>query len=274
MLLVLLLTLLDGSQVTVKAPETTEFELVTAYGTLKVPAKALCEVTFGAHADNPSEFTAHVANLKSTEWKQRQAATVFLRTNSRAAYPFLLPLKTDPDHEVATRAKQLLDDYPDPPPTKDVLLLVDGSKLIGVLRTKEVAGENECLGTLAVKLSQIKTLTVRMRPRKISIEHAKGWQAIGYTSGAIKIKATGQVDLWPQGPGQYVCGPAGYNASNTTGHPNSFPFGALIGRIGQREFLVGDNWKGELERGTLELRINNSAWPGSVPQGAFEVSVE
>ena len=59
----------------------------------------------------------------------------------------------------------------------------------------------------------------------------------------LVISGDGQVDLWPQGPGQYVATPKGYN---TAGKGGTFMAGSLVGRVGEngRVFPIGDRYEG------------------------------
>ena len=69
----------------------------------------------------------------------------------------------------------------------------------------------------------------------------------------VKIEADGQVDLWPQGAGQYLAAPKGYNTAGKGGH---FMAGALVGRIGEKgkAFYVGEHYDATaVEEGRLQL---------------------
>jgi hypothetical protein len=74
------------------------------------------------------------------------------------------------------------------------------------------------------------------------------------------IKSEGQVDLWPQGPGQYLATPKGYT---TAGKGGTHMAGTLLGRITAtgKIFVIGDNYEATPEQeGNLFLHIVPSPW--------------
>jgi hypothetical protein len=81
---------------------------------------------------------------------------------------------------------------------------------------------------------------------------------------------SGQVDLWPQTPGQYMTGPAGYEA----GRPGHLP-GMLLGKIGEngKVFVIGERYDGTPgQDGKLFLHIVPSPW-GNPSTGGYAVRV-
>jgi hypothetical protein len=86
------------------------------------------------------------------------------------------------------------------------------------------------------------------------------------------VNAEGQIDLWPQGPGQYMAAPKGFN---TTGKGGNFLAGALVGRVGEngKSFLIGERYEGSpSEEGKLYLHIVPSPW-NNASTGNFRVRV-
>ncbi len=125
-------------------------------------------------------------------------------------------------------------------------------------------------GNKPVKFSDLKSLyTGHGREYKIELDALKygsdtnQWLETGVMirpNTRLQITADGQVDLWPQQPGQYMVGPKGYT---TAGKGGIFMAGALIGRIGSlgKAFLVGENCEcAPSEEGTLYLQIVASPW--------------
>ena len=57
------------------------------------------------------------------------------------------------------------------------------------------------------------------------------------------VSGEGQVDLWPQGPGQYMTTPKGYT---TAGKGSSHMAGSLVGRVGEngKIFFIGERYEG------------------------------
>src|SRR5262249_41740691 len=101
------------------------------------------------------------------------------------------------------------------------------------------------------------------------------WFDTGITVDAtlrVMLTSEGQVDLWPQGPGQYLASPKGFN---TTGKGGMFLAGALIGRVGERgkAFVIGERYEGTSgEEGRLYLQIVASPW-NNASAGTYRVRV-
>ena len=88
----------------------------------------------------------------------------------------------------------------------------------------------------------------------------------------LTIVANGQVDLWPQGPGQYLSVPKGYPQAGKRGAHFS---GTLLGRIGEtgEVFVVGDRYQATPGReGKLYLQIVPNPW-NSDSSGGYQVKV-
>lgn len=89
--------------------------------------------------------------------------------------------------------------------------------------------------------------------------------SIEVTSGQqLEVTASGQVDQWPQTPGQYMAGPDGNEIGNgqRLGAAASFP-GKLMGRIGANgtPFPIGASYNRKaVDNGKLYLRIGASPW--------------
>ena len=86
----------------------------------------------------------------------------------------------------------------------------------------------------------------------------------------VKITALGMIDLWPQGPGQFMTGPKGYSQA---GRGSQFPAGTLVAKTDSREWVVGDSWEGTIEQtGSLKLWIVPGPWD-CPSQGNYAVKV-
>ena len=91
--------------------------------------------------------------------------------------------------------------------------------------------------------------------------------AIEVTAGQeLEITASGQIDLWPMQPGQYMTGPAGSGGAPVVGANPAAQrgfSGQPIGRIGPNgdPFVIGASYKGKAAAsGKLYLRIAPSQW--------------
>ena len=270
MLVILLVTLLDGSAVNLKVPAATVLQFQTKHGQLSIPLGEVRECAVGVHVDTPEEYAGHAKALGDEKYGSRDEAMKFLKNHSRGAYRYLAPLKTSKDPEVARRVELLLKEYREFPIVEDKVSWA-GSAVAGDITTPSLVGESACLGKLSIPFSQIKSILARMPAAKITIAGSDGWKEVGYViDGQLAIKASGEVDLWPQGGGQHVTGPDGYNQVSGT-----YPAGALIGRVGTKTFLVGrDFHTNNMDRGKLELRINGSPWQNCTPSGEYTVEVE
>ena len=123
------------------------------------------------------------------------------------------------------------------------------------------------------------------------------WLATGVqvdTYRGLRITATGQVDQWPQQPGQYLCGPDGVGAGNGGANNiwgnvqwgNVQPIrnqvwvgggggGALLGRIGENgaTFVIGSQaTRSPKTAGQLYLQIAPSPW-NCPSTGAYRVTI-
>jgi hypothetical protein len=138
-------------------------------------------------------------------------------------------------------------------------------------------------GDLSLRLSDLRTLFVRgaSGANELVVDAAKygsagdQWLDSGVVvdpSQRLLIVGEGQIDLWPQGPGQYVTGPKGYS---TAGKGGNFMAGALIAKIGEhgKAFAVGDRYEGApAEEGKVFLQIVPSPW-NNASSGTFRVRI-
>jgi hypothetical protein len=105
--------------------------------------------------------------------------------------------------------------------------------------------------------------------------------AIEVSSGQqLEVSATGRVDQWPQGPGQYMVGPEGQNTGGIRpvvgGGVAVGLSGQVVGRIGPSgtPFAIGASYKGKVtESGKLYLRIGPSPW-NCDSTGSYKVKAE
>jgi hypothetical protein len=99
----------------------------------------------------------------------------------------------------------------------------------------------------------------------------------------LKVTATGQVDLWPQQPGQYLASPDGQGGGGAVpGRGRGLVVvgggdrgGALVGRIGEdgTPFLVGSRYtRTPRTEGKLYLHIAASPW-GNPSAGEYRVTI-
>lgn len=271
MMTVLLVTLLDGSQINLSVPSQRKLIFLTPYAELHIPVSHLRECALGVHVDNPERFETYCRELGDDRYGQRDIAMKFLRENQRDAYKYLNKLRDSENPEVKRRLELLLKEYKTFPVIHDQITIATGN-IQGEIKDILLPGENAALGKLSIRVSQIAKIATGLPKQKLTIVAANDWTEIGYIyNGRVKIAASGEVDLWPQVPGGYIARPDGYSTLF-----NGYPSGALLGRVGNKVFLVGASLQtNNMDRGKLELRINGSPWgTTTTPSGSFDVTVE
>ncbi len=271
MSLLLLITMLDGSQINLAVDKATYFDVATKYGTLKVPLSDVARVKFGVHYDDEEVYKNAVKEFASGKYKSRDGAFKFLAKNQRWAYEWLRTVENDKDLEVKNRAVALLKLYKNTPPLIDTVTLKDGL-MEGKIQQKEISGESVSLGKMTIRISQIKELATKIDNKEVLVSLASGWIKAGYVNGSCAVEASGQVDMWPQQAGQWLANPNGQMNGSTVFE--SYPAGCLLGRFAGKVFLLGEHFYAEnMGNGELEVRINGSPWSTTF-EGEYRVKVE
>ena len=191
------------------------------------------------------------------------------------AWPLLKHAKTtDPEaiQRVAGLLKRLESKYPQELLQRRETDLVHTAEfpIVGRVLAPAFKATSAHFGDLSLKLADLRTLTFRGPDQtELTIDAAKHgsapdqWLDTGINLDAdvrLLINADGQVDLWPQGSGQYMTTPKGYT---TAGKGSTFMAGALVGRVGDhgKQFLIGERYDGAPgEEGRLYLHIVPSPW--------------
>jgi len=257
MSLLLLITMLDGSQVNLNVDRALYFDVGTKYGVLKVPLADVTTINFGVHYEDEELYKRTVKEFANGKYKSRDGAFKMLAQNQRWAYKWLKSVENDSDQEVKNRAVALLKLYKQTPALSDVLVLHDGV-LDGHIKQLEVVGESVSLGKLALRISQIKSITTRQPNQEWRVSLKSGWTKIGFVDGTCDVTATGIIDMFPTQPGQYMAEPNG--STNGTVYQD-YPAGALLGRLNGKKFLVGSAFYADnMGRGELEVIVNAAPW--------------
>ncbi len=271
--MLLLITCLDGSNINLQVKDDVAFDIQTKYGALKVPLKDIRDINVGIHVDNPDAFINAAKALGNEKYGDRAAATKFLKDNPRGAWKYIAPLQKDPDPEVFKRVEQLMNGMTDRPPIQDNIA-VSGSYFIGDIKQTEIEGVNASLGTVKIKLSQIRVIVVKQPARDMELDASSDdWKEIGEVfDGRLTITVSGEIDLWAQGPGQYKCGPKGYT---TAGKGGTYMAGLVVGRGSDgKEFVIGERFSTtNFPRGKVEVRIVSNPWNGP-SMGKYQLKVE
>jgi len=267
-------------------------EVLTKYGKLTIPMSDIRRVEFGLHvpSDIHQQIYHSIKRLASEVYKERDGASKELLQVGHFAFPSLQKASRSPDQEVSTRAVSVIKQISERVPAallklreEDVIHTAEFT-VIGRISSESIKANSPHFGDVALKLSDLRTLHMRQNGGKqeLLVDAAKygstleQWFDTGIlvdVAQRITVASEGQVDLWPQGPGQYVALPKGYN---TAGKGGQFLAGALIGRIGEngKAFLVGENYEGTTnEEGKLYLQIVPSPW-NNASIGQYRVRVQ
>lgn len=281
----------DGSIVRMTLLEE-NLEVQTKYGKLAIPLSEVRRVEFGLHVppDVNQQITQSIKRLASEVYKERDGASKDLVQVGHFAFPSLQKASKSGDMEVAYRAVSLIKQISERV-APDLLKLRDEDVIhtaeftvIGKITSQTLKAHSPHFGEVALKLSDLRTLHLRQQGGKqdLVVDAVKygssldQWCDTGIVVDAqqrIVITSEGQVDLWPQGPGQYLAAPKGYN---TAGKGGQFMAGALVGKIGEngKAFHIGERYDGAAnEEGKLYVQIVPSPW-NNASSGQYRVRIQ
>lgn len=263
-------------------------DIETKYGKLTVPAADIrhIDLAFRLPEETVRKIDMALKDLGHDLHARREAATKELVAVGLPAMPTLERAMKSGDPEVARRAAtvfaQIKEGVPAEQlrfPTQDVIQTsefpVKGRMLTTVLRARTAYfGEVELrIGDLRhlrwITSSNDAVLTVDAALYANPNQWMETELAVSPLS-PILITVSGQVDLWPQTPGQYMTGPTGYQA----GRAGHLP-GMLLGKVGEngKVFAIGERYEGTPgQDGKLYLQIVPSPW-GNPSSGGYAVKV-
>jgi hypothetical protein len=275
-------------------------EVQTPFGKLTVPPTEIRSIEFGLHLPEGTEAKIQEALklLASTQYRARDAAVKELASLGSYAYPALQRATKSKEPEVAQRASAAIKLIEAKVPARQLRLkeddLVRTTKfdIVGRIVTPAIKARAEYFGDLSLKPHQlfaIRWLEVAGET-EVVVDAARYGSAHGQwmDSGVqvdphldLNIAVTGLVDLWPQGPGQYMSGPTGLPNAQPVRRPGmaagdalAAP-GALVGRVGEdgQMFVIGDRYSGRPARsGKLYLHIGPSPW-NNASTGTYRVRI-
>lgn len=267
-------------------------EVQTKYGKLTIPLNEVRRVEFGLHVppDVNQQINQSIKRLASDVYKERDLASKDLIQVGHFAYPSLQRASRSSDQEVAYRATSVIRQISERV-SPDLLKLRDEDVIttaeftvIGKITSQTIKANSPHFGDVNLKLSELRTMHLRQHGGKLDLtldaaKHGSGldqWCDTGVTVDAgqrIMVTSDGSVDLWPQGPGQYMAPPKGYN---TAGKGGQFMAGALVAKIGEngKAFYIGDRYEGTApEDGRLYLLIVPSPW-NNASAGQYRVRIQ
>jgi hypothetical protein len=279
----------DGSVVRVAVLQPS-LQVQTRYGKLTIPVEHVRRVDFGLHLSDTArqQIDGAIKRLGSGAYREREQAVRLLAGQGALALPALLQASKSTDLEVAHRAEAALQQIKEKTPEEaqrlreeDVIDTAD-FPVVGRLATPTIKARTAYFGDVELRLTELRQLRFRggAGDRDILVDAATHgsasgqWLDTGFEisgHGRLKISAAGQVDLWPQTPGQYLSTPKGYGA---VANGSALP-GTLLGRIGENGsvFQVGETYEARpTERGKLYLHIVPSPW-NNASSGSYRVQV-
>ncbi len=279
-------------------------EIQSRYGKLVVPTRDIRQIEFGVHLPDGADkrIDKAIKSLGSENFKERDAAVKDLVELGAYAFPAVSAAAKSANPEIAQRAQSVLKRLQAKVPAKELRTREDDRvvtpafTIVGRIVTPNIKAQSEYFGDVQLKLAQLRTLRRIKGPSEtdVSVDAAKyaghgTWLAtdVDVEPGmTLAITASGQVDLWPQQPGQYLTGPAGYGQGGGAlmmingrivqqrGAAGDIP-GALMGRIGEsgEVFVVGERYEGTpAGEGRLYLHIGPSPWQNA-SSGSYKVRI-
>lgn len=264
-------------------------EVMTRYGKLTIPLAEIRRIDFGLHvpAEVHRQLNQSIRLLSSNAYKDREGASRELLHAGHFAGPLLRKASRSADQEVAARANGLLRKIAQRVPAETLNLKEEDVihtaqfTIVGLIVSPAIKAHSTHFGAQSLRLADLRTLYLRHHGsgNEVTLDAVKHgsapdqWLDTGIQLDAslrLVIRAEGQVDLWPQGPGQYLAAPKGYN---TAGKGGQFMAGALVGKIGPngKAFLIGESYEGTPSgEGRLYLHIVPSPW-NNASTGTYRV---
>ncbi len=285
------ITFADGSNMRVQIVAE-KIDLETKYGKLAIPMSDIVRIDFAFRISDElgKRIETAISKFASSSFEDREKAMKEVREIGLSAYPSLLEASKSSDAEVARRAALLLGEIRDKVPEerltfpqKDRIQTAEFT-VFGKIATPSVRAKAKYFGEAEVSVADLRSLSwgVGASEARISVDAAKHGSAhdqwletsiVLERGQKLTVTATGQVDIWPQGPGQYMTTPKGYSSAPQA--PAKFASGCLIGRIGESgtQFLLGEKYDGAANAtGKLYLQIVPSLW-GNASTGNYDVKI-
>lgn len=278
----------------------TSVTLVTKYGKLAIPATEVRRLEFGFRYPEGVELKIEkaIGDLGSADFRTREDAEQRLAEIGFYAIPALRRALKNTDPEVARRAASVLKaleakqgegktDFRDFDLVETPEFTVKGKLELQSLKVR-----TKYFGDTTVKITDIKSFRsvgsssnaeFALDSGKYAKMNQADWMETSveiFSGQQLEVTASGKIDQWPQGPGQYMCEPGGLpgyapgqllpGGMARIGIP-----GQIIARVGANgtPFVVGASYKGKVnETGKLYLRISPSPW-NCESTGNYKVAV-
>lgn len=282
-----IVTFSDGSQVSGKITAA-HVTIETAYGKLKIPTAEITSVTFARRASEESEkkIRALIRGLSSDRHGERERASRELEQAGPIAMSPLGRLFNEKDAlqgaandaETCRRAEAIYNrlkvQWGEQHEGLEDRIDAANMGVSGKIVEDAFEFETWSLGKLTVSREKLWTISRRIEA-SLRIEADDKWHDTGIRvriGQRLIIEASGVVDLWPNGPGQYMTGAKGYTSN---GRLSAYPAGALMARVGGAPaYMVGErcDWTPSVAGGKLELCIIESPWANR-STGGYTVTI-
>ena len=283
-----------------------EIHLVTKYGKLTIPLKDVWEIRFGLHFPYPEmekEIHNWIYRLGDDKlFKERENAKNSLVGLGYLAYPYVkraigseVPERSIRAAAVAKRIEEKcspqllkLKEYDEVVCKDDILkgrVWIEDKevkKLVNYFRARseDIVNDDDTPVLHRIKFHKITALYVNAQDReqKFDLDSSKYSEQWFQTDVVVRevdrltVRAEGQIDLWPQGLGQYMTGPKGYS---TAGRNSTYMAGVLLGKVGDqgKVFVIGEFYDGQPQQlGRLQVSIVASPW-NNMSSGSYKVTV-
>jgi hypothetical protein len=266
-------------------------DILTKYGKLTIPLRDIRRIEFGLHLPEGVEPQIHgaIKNMGSEAYKEREEAVKQLVSFGPLAYPSLQQASRGKDLEVVKRALAAMKRIDDKTPPEQLRLKQEDTvqtvefTINGRIVSPSIKVHSETFGEFDLKLSQLRSLHQRGQTGDVEMIVDAGqfgtstdqWMDTGVAVDnnlRLIIRSEGQVDLWPQGPGQYMTTPKGYS---TAGKGGTHMAGTLLGRVGDngKVFVIGEQYEGvHSTEGKVYVHIVPSPW-NNVSSGSYKLRI-
>lgn len=291
------------------------FTVTTKYGKVTVPVADVKRIALGFRFPPGVEdkIDAAAADLGAVSFRAREEAEKALVEFGEYAVPAVRRARKSDDPEAAKRAESVWKKLSDKLPSekleaRDYDLVEAEFPIRGRIDPAAFRIKSRYFGDAELRLAEVRAMRSMAAPNApagIELDAAKyarqGWAAwldtgVDVAAGEpLEVAITGQIDQWPQQPGQYISGPQG-TGNAAPGLPNGQPImfpqqvpgvpvpnrgftpsGSVIGKIGPtgQPFLIGASYRQPRAPGTgrLQLIIAPSNW-GNDSSGTYLVKVK
>jgi len=267
-----------------------KISVVTKYGPLEIPFSDIRRIDFGFHCEPrlENEIILCIKGLSSNDFKVRDHSTKRLVVIGSTAYPLVIKATKSADLECAQRATHIAKEIEghSPPETlrlkEEDIVYAKAFTVIGRIKdysfkvvtkyNSQMVLDIESLTAMSLAFVADKKFTIDATRHGSSADDWFKTDVIIEKEMRLSITADGQVDLWPQGPGQYITGPKGYT---TAGKGGNFMAGVLLGKVGEQGsiFVIGEKYDGVPQGvGQLFLHIVPSPW-NNISTGNYNLSL-